>query len=213
MSSFEFAKSKIISSALGKALGMTASTTLATVVDKVANVVNRGKLDWSDNNTTYGVQSGWYSGGTLDSRPSYNAGYSTGYGAGVAAGQAGSNIGGKLSRSGNNVAPSARAAVTLGTFVVPSGKTLMILALAANNKRGNAVGNVTVSGVKSTYASNILSSPDVTKIAPNAGPAKAGGSKLLSGVYAVTAGSTITISADSGSSDYVCILQYQAWFL
>lgn len=47
-------------------------------------MVNRGTLNWSSNNTTYSVPSGYYSGGTLDSRPSYNNGYN----AGVAAGKA-----------------------------------------------------------------------------------------------------------------------------
>ena len=41
MQSFESAKSKIISSALGKALGMTASTALAAVADKIAAVIDR----------------------------------------------------------------------------------------------------------------------------------------------------------------------------
>ena len=59
---------------------------------------NRGALNWSGSNTTYPVPAGYYSGGTLDSRPSYNAGvtaadnrananstnYKTGYNAGVA---------------------------------------------------------------------------------------------------------------------------------
>lgn len=35
---------------------------------------NRGTLNWSGNNTTYSVPAGYYSGGTLDSRASYNAG-------------------------------------------------------------------------------------------------------------------------------------------
>ena len=62
---------------------------------------NRGTLNWSGSNTTYGVPAGYYSGGTLDSRPSYNAGvaaadnrvntnsqsYKSGYNAGVSAGQ------------------------------------------------------------------------------------------------------------------------------
>jgi len=62
---------------------------------------NRGALNWSGSNTTYSVPAGYYSGGTLDSRPSYNAGvaaadnrpnanstnYKTGYNAGVNAGK------------------------------------------------------------------------------------------------------------------------------
>ncbi len=36
---------------------------------------NKGSLNWSASNTTYTVPAGYYSGGTLDSRPSYTAGY------------------------------------------------------------------------------------------------------------------------------------------
>ena len=39
---------------------------------------NRGQLNWSGSNTTYSVPAGYYSGGTIDSRPSYNAGYNAG---------------------------------------------------------------------------------------------------------------------------------------
>ena len=101
MQSFNAAKSKIISSALGAALGLTANTPLADVAAKIAAVVNRGTLNWSGSNTTFAVPAGYYPGGTLDSRPSYNAGvtaadnranvnsvnYKTGYNAGVAAGK------------------------------------------------------------------------------------------------------------------------------
>ena len=43
---------------------------------------NRGKLNWSGSNTTYSVPAGYYSGGTLDSRTSYNNGYNSGVNAG-----------------------------------------------------------------------------------------------------------------------------------
>ena len=43
---------------------------------------NRGALNWSASNTTKTVSAGYYSGGTLDSRPSYTAGYNAGYSAG-----------------------------------------------------------------------------------------------------------------------------------
>ena len=39
---------------------------------------NRGTLNWSASNTTKTVSAGYYSGGTLDSRPSYTAGYNAG---------------------------------------------------------------------------------------------------------------------------------------
>lgn len=37
---------------------------------------NHGELNWSESNTTKTVAAGYYSGGTLDSRPSYNKGVS-----------------------------------------------------------------------------------------------------------------------------------------
>ena len=39
---------------------------------------NRGALNWSSSNTTKTVSAGYYSGGTLDSRPSYNSGRTQG---------------------------------------------------------------------------------------------------------------------------------------
>lgn len=39
---------------------------------------NRGTLNWSGNNTYYTVPEGYYSGGMIDSRPSYNNGYNDG---------------------------------------------------------------------------------------------------------------------------------------
>lgn len=45
---------------------------------RTGSMANRGALNWSGNNTTYGVPAGFYSGGTLDSRPSYNSGYNAG---------------------------------------------------------------------------------------------------------------------------------------
>lgn len=39
---------------------------------------NRGNLNWSGNNTTASVAAGYYTGGTLDSRPSYNSGRTQG---------------------------------------------------------------------------------------------------------------------------------------
>ena len=44
----------------------------------ISTVSNRGNLNWSGNNTTASVSAGYYTGGTLDSRPSYNSGYSAG---------------------------------------------------------------------------------------------------------------------------------------
>nr|DAK39023.1 MAG TPA: hypothetical protein [Caudoviricetes sp.] len=46
------------------------------------SIVNRGALNWSGSNTTYSVPAGYYSGGTLNSKTSYNNGYNSGYSAG-----------------------------------------------------------------------------------------------------------------------------------
>ena len=75
-------------------------------VGLTGTMVNRGTLNWSGSNTTYTVPAGYYSGGTLDSRPSYNAGvtaadnranpnstnYKTGYNNGYNAGYNASTI-------------------------------------------------------------------------------------------------------------------------
>ena len=57
---------------------MATTNTWDQVVQKITGVANRGTLNWSGSNTTYGVASGYYTGGTLDSRPSYTNGYNTG---------------------------------------------------------------------------------------------------------------------------------------
>ena len=53
---------------------------------QTGTMANRGKLNWSGSNTTYSVPAGYYSGGTLDSRTSYNNGYNSGVKAGKTAG-------------------------------------------------------------------------------------------------------------------------------
>ena len=67
-----------MSSALGEALGMSSTYTWTQVISAITGVVNRGTLNWSGSNTTYVLSSGYYIGGTLDSRPSYTNGYNTG---------------------------------------------------------------------------------------------------------------------------------------
>ena len=47
-------------------------------VNLTGTMPNRGTLNWSASNTTKTVSAGYYSGGTLDSRPSYTAGYNAG---------------------------------------------------------------------------------------------------------------------------------------
>lgn len=49
---------------------------------------NRGRFDWAHVNSEATLHAGYYSGGTISSKPSYNQGHSDGYNAGYAAGQA-----------------------------------------------------------------------------------------------------------------------------
>ena len=76
------------------ALELTGSATPAYVMSgytfyntnlskKTGTMVDRGRLNWSGSNTTYSVPAGYYSGGTLDSRTSYNNGYNAGVAAGA----------------------------------------------------------------------------------------------------------------------------------
>ena len=60
--------------------GRTFYTTSLT--RQTGTMANRGNLNWSGSNTTYSVPAGYYSGGTLDSRPSYTNGYNAGVTAG-----------------------------------------------------------------------------------------------------------------------------------
>ena len=65
---------------------MATTNTWTQVVSAITGVVNRGTLNWSGSNTTYVLSSGYYTGGTLDSRPSYTNGYNNGYSAGNSVG-------------------------------------------------------------------------------------------------------------------------------
>ena len=79
-------------------------------------MANKGALNWSGSNTTYGVPAGYYSGGTLDSRPSYTNGYN----AGVAAADNRVNTNSTNYKSGYSAGQTAkRDSVTL-TKVGPS---------------------------------------------------------------------------------------------
>ena len=104
MQSFENTKSDIVSSSLGQVIGLTVSNTWAQIVEKIKAVVNRGTLNWSGSNTTYDVPAGYYSGGTLDSRPSYNNGYN----AGVSAADNRVNTNSQSYKSGYNAGVSAK---------------------------------------------------------------------------------------------------------
>ncbi len=92
---------------------------------------NKGTLNWSGSNTTYSVPAGYYSGGTLDSRPSYNAGvaaadnrtntnsanYKAGYNAGVAAGKSTQYNAASLSKVTGGNAQSLSFSATAGIYI------------------------------------------------------------------------------------------------
>ena len=116
------------------------------------SMANKGNLNWSGSNTTYNVPAGYYSGGTLDSRPSYNAGYSAGnsagynngYNAGVNAGKANPNL--TSGNSSQNMA-SKRTTITL-TLNLSGSNGILVVATSANNN--NSSGNPTLSVSKSS---------------------------------------------------------------
>ena len=116
MQSFNAAKSRIISSALGVALGLTASTSLADIATKITSIVNRGTLNWSGSNTTFAVPAGYYPGGTLDSRPSYNNGYN----AGVTAADNRANVNSVNYKAGYNAGVSAGRTLKSKTYTIAS---------------------------------------------------------------------------------------------
>ena len=92
---------------------------------------NKGALNWSGSNTTYSVPAGYYSGGTLDSRPSYNAGvaaadnrtntnsanYKAVYIAGVAAGKSTQYNAASLSKVTGGNAQSLSFSATAGIYI------------------------------------------------------------------------------------------------
>lgn len=101
-------KTLIAAAITAKRVAASASDTFATLAQKIGKIVlgsgnagtgdvlagktftnndgvqytgtmpNRGTLNWSGVNTTGGVSAGYYSGGTIDSRPSYNSGWNGG---------------------------------------------------------------------------------------------------------------------------------------
>ena len=130
---------------------------------------NRGALNWSGSNTTYSVPAGYYSGGTLDSRPSYNAGvaaadnrananstnYKTGYNAGVNATK--NNI--KLIITPNQVSgASVSSTITVPSgytkcsmFVVAQDKTHTVSAINFSVTPASTIGQGTIIDVKTYY--------------------------------------------------------------
>ena len=157
MQSFNAAKSKIISSALGVVLGLTASTSLADIATKIASLVNRGTLNWSASNTTYSIPAGYYSDGTLDSRPSYTNGYNAGVTAAdnrtnvnSANYKAGYNAGVAAGKTSYSIVPYSKE--TSGTLVnsysltVPSGKTRAIVIASAHIVNHNLNNGISCTG-------------------------------------------------------------------
>ena len=115
---------------------MATTNTWNQIVSKITGVVNRGTLNWSGSNTTYVLSSGYYIGGTLDSRPSYTNGYNTGvsaadnrvntssasyssgynngYNAGVSNGQSSRNLAQRLNSVGRKTPDNYQLSYSLG---------------------------------------------------------------------------------------------------
>ena len=97
----------------------------ANGVNLSGTIANRGKLNWSGSNTTYSVPAGYYSGGTLDSRPSYTNGYNAGNSAGrslksktYSAPQTTSDYTWKNTGNGNDVYGHIQISLGLGTHTI-----------------------------------------------------------------------------------------------
>lgn len=66
-------------SEVASTIGLTGNKLIpGNTVCGIASTVQSKTLNWSGSNTTYAVPAGYYSGGTLDSRPSYTNGYNQG---------------------------------------------------------------------------------------------------------------------------------------
>lgn len=114
---------------------------------------NRGELNWSEINTTKSVDAGYYSDGTLDSRPSYNSGrtqgqndvknspnsynlytkaqYDANYNNGYSAGE--SDIKKGISHVQISGKSGGASTVNSNTVTVPSGKTKAYVCVAVSN--------------------------------------------------------------------------------
>ena len=157
---------------------------------------NRGALNWSGSNTTYSVPAGCYSGGTLDSRPSYNAGvaaadnrvntnsqsYKSGYNAGVSAGQTSKRDSITLSKIG-----PADDNVTLETYTFSA--TVGRCYVAAMGGDPGNFQNFTISGA--TLLSNIY-----------AGDTPPNGTEFVRMITFRATSSSVTIKWSGGTGSY-----------
>ena len=115
-------------------------------------MANRGNLNWSASNTTYGVPAGYYSGGTLDSRPSYNSGYNNGY-------NAGKQTMGSTLQYVHSVSMGQNAAY-YGSYTAPSAGYYLVIACAAGTGDNNKNRTITISttGTSRSYVRYWISS-------------------------------------------------------
>lgn len=168
MSSFEQAKSTIVSSALGKALGLAASTALATVASKIAGVVNRGA--WTGSTTAYNgkvtIPAGYHNGSgyvqaSITNRGAWSSTITTAGGSvTIPAGY--HNGSGKVSVSGLYVPPtSLSGTVSIGNLSAQNVFTKTIVF----SKSFASAPRVTASGSTTNNKSNNLS-VSVTSISP-----------------------------------------------
>lgn len=159
----------------------------------------KGNLNWSGSNTTYSVPAGYYTGGTLDSRPSYNAGVAAGKSSGSIMQWLITDMGAKWGGSPSNA-----------TCTVPAGvKYLYVFALAAHQ---NAANSTCTSGVTCTVTISDSSATMNAQISKSAGSYYAMKMYLYQVTLSNTDGSaTITIKTTCGSCQRLYVRM--AWYI
>ena len=160
--------------------GRTFYTTSLT--RQTGTMANRGNLNWSGSNTTYSVPAGYYSGGTLDSRTSYNNGYNAGNSAGQIAKRNNITLQ-KIGPSDNDVT------INPYSFGTTSGRCY-VAAMAGDPGQFQ---NFSISGA--TLLSNIY-----------AGDTPPNGTEFVRMITFRATGGSVTITWNTGSTKPFCIV-------
>ena len=159
------------------------------------SMANKGNLNWSGSNTTYNVPAGYYSGGTLDSRPSYNNGYN----AGVSAGQL------SLVKTLTLQLGYAQEQDKTYTFTASSSGNYLAIAVATgyNNTATSRTVTISTTGTSRSYTRHWL--------LPTGASTSQGKARACVGVMNayLNSGNVITLNCNSVSSATVIALVYK----
>ena len=176
----------------------------ANGVNLSGSMPNNGALNWSGICTTYTVAAGYYSGGTLDSRPSYNRGvtdadnrangnstnYKTGYNNGYNAGKAAAYLSTLINTTG--VTNTSRTH-TAGTIAANTGTEYIILTSVT---RGNSTAASLAFTLSTSYGT-------LTEIYYHNATS---GSHRLTKLVKASAGTASTITMNVGRTDAYCAI-------